>query len=367
MKLLRRKPSNKKPPAEPDHSQLMTLINSISDAVLSITPNGTIRLYNAATLNLLDTNSDITGRNLDEVFSAHQNDKPVQLMPLLATTRHNTIRDDISHQYPDGEQIRLNISCSPIHSLGSLYKIEGFILVIRDITRAKSLEEERDEFISIVSHELRTPVTIVEGTLSNALLMHERGATTDQLLEQVKSAHEQTTFLANMINDLSTLSRAERGLGDEHETIDVTKFMHELFSQYEPKARARKLRLNLDVAAGVGKIYTSRLYLEEMLQNFLTNSIKYTRQGHITLSAHRHGQGIRFAVSDTGIGISKTDQQRVFDKFYRAEDYRARETSGSGLGLYVVKKLSHKLGTTVRLQSRLNHGSTFSFTILDQS
>ena len=102
---------------------------------------------------------------------------------------------------------------------------------------------------------------------------------------------------------------------------------------------------------------------ETALVNLITNAIKYTKTGGILLSVKKDGKRIVFAVKDTGIGISKTDQKKIFDKFYRSEDYRTRETSGTGLGLYVVNKLARKLGVNIEITSRLNHGSTFSFTL----
>jgi signal transduction histidine kinase len=107
----------------------------------------------------------------------------------------------------------------------------------------------------------------------------------------------------------------------------------------------------------------SRLYLHELLQNFITNSIKYTKEGSVTVSVRNKDGLVTFEVKDTGIGISKADQAKVFKKFYRSEDYRTRETGGTGLGLYVATKLAKKLNTTINLSSRLNHGSTFSFAI----
>ena len=107
----------------------------------------------------------------------------------------------------------------------------------------------------------------------------------------------------------------------------------------------------------------SRLYLEELLQNFITNAIKYTTQGSVTIIARSSAGKVMFSVKDTGIGISRSDQNKVFNKFYRSEDYRIRETGGTGLGLYVSTKLARKLHTTIELKSRLNHGSTFSFTL----
>ena len=100
-----------------------------------------------------------------------------------------------------------------------------------------------------------------------------------------------------------------------------------------------------------------------MLQNFITNAIKYTDKGSVTLGVRVKNKAVEFIVSDTGIGISKTDLKHVFEKFYRSEDYRTRETSGTGLGLYVVQKLARKLATKITATSRLNHGSSFSFSL----
>jgi signal transduction histidine kinase len=164
-----------------------------------------------------------------------------------------------------------------------------------------------------------------------------------------------------MVNDLSTLSRAERGVADTPEEIDVQATLHELHHRYEKEAEARHLHLNLDLGPKLGTINVSRLYFEELLQNFITNAIKYTKEGSVTIGARKSKGVVRFTVTDTGIGISRSDQNKVFSKFYRSEDYRIRETNGTGLGLYVANKLAHKLHTRIELKSRINHGSAFSF------
>jgi len=345
-----------------DRGQLITIINSMSVGVMSVSAKGTIRLYNAALLALIDTNESITGKNVSSVFHtfSSSDSAPVSLMDLVQTT-YMTRREDIVLKYSDGDQIRLGITINPVR--GQHGVVQGYIFIVEDITKDKSLEEERDEFISVISHELRTPITIVEGSISNAQLLLERKAEPSVLKKTFDEAHEQIVFLANMVNDLGTLSRAERGVGDTPEPIDIDALAAELHSKYEPRARERKLHLNLDVVGHIGTVNSSRLYLEEVLQNFITNSIKYTQEGSVTLHIRKTGEGILFAVKDTGIGISKADQKRIFEKFYRSEDYRTRETSGTGLGLYVVQKLAHKLGINIEVTSRLNHGSTFSFTL----
>jgi signal transduction histidine kinase len=166
-----------------------------------------------------------------------------------------------------------------------------------------------------------------------------------------------------MVNDLSTLSRAERGVADSAEEIDIRQLVTELYAEYAPQAEKKDLHFNLDAGAHLGKVAASRLYLQELLQNFITNSIKYTKEGSVTLEVTNQSGSVTFTVKDTGIGISKTVQAKIFNKFYRSEDYRTRETGGTGLGLYVATKLAKKLNTDIALHSRLNHGSSFSFTL----
>jgi two-component system sensor histidine kinase VicK len=350
------------------YDRILTIMNNLTDAAFTTDEKGSILMYNAACLDLLDTNDSLKGKNIGELFKLSDKDKePINLITLLKDSTRATRRDDLNHTYADDESIRLEITFSPIRSNYSLTKkrdeLGGYILIMRDVTKQKSLEEERDEFISVVSHELRTPITIVEGSLSNLDVMMKQPKQPDQkvLSDVVSTAHDQVLYLAKMVNDLSTLSRAERGVADAPEEIDVKELLHGLHQKYEKEAEERKLHLNLDLGHKLGKVNVSRLYLEELLQNFITNAIKYTHEGSVTIIAKRSKDTVTLAVQDTGIGMSRTDQNKVFNKFYRSEDYRIRETNGTGLGLYVSTKLAHKLHTRIELKSRINHGSTFSF------
>lgn len=344
--------------------RILTIVNNIADAILTTDDKGKVQLYNAASLNLLDTNIDIRGKRIDDILALRDEaGKKVAFSNEFKEAKAVTSRDDLSAIISD-EVIRLSIIFSPIRSANSVRDKDGYIIILRDITKQKSLEEERDEFISVVSHELRTPLTIAEGSLSNVRLMMGRtDVPQDTLHRNVRMAHEQMVFLSRMVNDLSTLSRAERGIADDTEAIDVRTLIHDLYNEYLSEATDKKLQLDLDVAPDISTIIASRLYLKELIQNFITNAIKYTKKGNILISVECVEEGVRFSVKDSGIGISKSDQARIFDKFYRSEDYRTRETGGTGLGLYVASKLARKLHTRIELKSRLNHGSTFSFTI----
>lgn len=105
---------------------------------------------------------------------------------------------------------------------------------------------------------------------------------------------------------------------------------------------------------------SAKLYVREILQNLITNALKYTEEGSVTISAMAASGGVAFSIADTGIGISKTDQEKVFDKFFRSEDFRTRASSGTGLGLYVTIKLARLIHAELDLTSELNKGSTFT-------
>lgn len=354
------------------YNRMQALINGLSDAIISFDNKGVIKLYNSAALNLLDTNKSLTGQNIDDVVKLYDSKAAskksrASLFQVVSAENRQLESEDYMHRFEDGEEIRLNIISAPIrNSFGKdRASKEGYIAILRDITKVKSLEEERDEFISVISHELRTPITITEGTLSNMMFFAQKSKADADIVKGLGEAHDQVVYLAKMINDLSALSRAERGVGLEQDTLDVNAFLQDMYSEYAPQVKAAGLTLDLDIQSGIGEILTSKLYLQEIMQNFITNSMKYTSKGSVTIHAKRlkDDQGVYFAVSDTGHGISKSDQQKVFQKFYRSEDYRTRETGGTGLGLYVAGKLSNKLGTRIKLESRLNHGSTFSFVL----
>ena len=351
-----------------EHSQLTSLVNSMADGVIAVDTATKVILYNAAALNLLDINSSMQGKEVhDFVHITNDKGEDVDLKALIVATKTPAVNRDFCVKYADGSFANLYLSIAPVHLGYGKGGEHGFVLIMRDITREKSLEEERDEFISVVSHELRTPIAITEGEISNAQLMAEKSNSSDTIKKALDEAHSQVLFLADMINDLSTLSRAERGVPKlETEDIVVTDLLQELDSNYQKQANEKSLKLIARLPKEKLVLRSSKLYVREVLQNFITNSIKYTQKGSVTITAKAHDtSGVEFCVTDTGIGISKQDQKRVFEKFFRSEDFRTRATNGTGLGLYVTLKLVKLLGAEVEVESQLNKGSTFTVVVPD--
>jgi PAS domain S-box-containing protein len=348
-----------------EHEQLTSLINSMADGVIAVDHNMKIVTSNGAALNILDVNDTLLGKRLRAVLHPwDKNSQPVDIERVVNGVKTPTTSRDLLLQYSDGSKINLYLSIAPVHLGYGKRGKRGYVLLMRDITHEKSLEEERDEFISVVSHELRTPIAITEGNISNAQYIVEKTGELEQVKIALKQAHDQILFLADMINDLATLSRAERGkLVVDVEPFDVGELLKTLAKTYDAEAKSHGLELKTDLPSSLPSLHSSQLYVREILQNFITNALKYTEKGSVTVGAHATEGGITFVVTDTGIGISKGDQEKLFDKFFRSEDYRTRKTNGTGLGLYVTMKLARLLHAEIDVKSQLNRGSTFSIFI----
>ncbi|MBI3984035.1 hypothetical protein HY346_01935 [Candidatus Microgenomates bacterium] len=343
-----------------ERTRLLSLINSMADAVIATTVTGRVVLYNGAALDLLNTNVSLDRKYLGDYLQLKRDDgKSFDLIKEAQKSGAVMKRDDLYFLSNEGQKVNIYIDISPIHTV--VREGGGFIMLLRDITKEKSLDEERSEFISVTSHELRTPIAIAEANLSTALLPKLAADLPKNLIELLEQAHAQVIFLADLVNDLTTLARAERGdLAVEETAINPAQLLQELSENYQQEAEAKKLKVVLAPRTTRTTVNTSELYVREILQNFITNALKYTEKGQITLSAEATGEGgVIFSVKDSGIGISSSDKHKIFSKFYRAEDYRTRKTRGTGLGLYITLKLAERIGAKIWLESQLDHGSTF--------
>lgn len=344
-----------------ERERLTSLINSMADGVIAIDKRLKVIVYNGAALNILDTNTLEPNVYLSNVLKLLNNkNKPEDLEDLINNIKTAWSSRDYRIAYDDKSKINLYISIAPVHLGYGKNADQGYVVVLRDISHEKSLEEERDEFISVISHELRTPVAIAEGNLSNASFIAEKRKDIPEITQTIKQAYDQVTFLSGMINDLSMLSRAERGkLTIEKTDINIIELLTQLAESYCTQAENRGLKLHTHIDKTLELLHSSDLYVREILQNFITNAIKYTEKGSVTITAKPQSNGVIIEVSDTGIGISKSDQARLFEKFFRSEDYRTRKTNGTGLGLYVAAKIAKLINATITLESELNKGSTF--------
>jgi two-component system phosphate regulon sensor histidine kinase PhoR len=349
-----------------DNERFGSLINSMGDGVIAVDEHFKVAVTNGAALNILDVNASLIGKDITTVLHLFdKNNQKVNIKEAIKETASSVASRDWKLRYSAEDSINLYTSIAPVRLGYGQKGMKGYVILLRDITHEKSLEEERDEFISVVSHELRTPITIAEGNISNArLIFQQSGLKNVPVQDAIRQAHEQINFLSAMINDLSMLSRAERGkLTVDIESINVFQLVDGLVKTYSPDATAKDLHIKAEIDPKLELLQSSKLYVREILQNFVTNALKYTQKGHIVIGVRQKSGGVEFFVEDTGIGINKADQEKVFDKFFRAENYHTRETSGTGLGLYVTMKLARLLHAEISLQSEPNKGSTFTIFI----
>ncbi|MFO0955053.1 MAG: ATP-binding protein [Candidatus Saccharibacteria bacterium] len=350
--------------AEYEHERIVALINSMTEAVLAVDAAGKISIYNAAALDLLDTNADLLGKDIRTILPLHDvNHNVLDIMEIASGTHYILRRTDIYLDLNDNDRLALELNISRTSLVTPLAKQQGYTFLIRDITQQQSLDEERDEFISVVSHELRTPITIAEANISMAQLISQKpDRKPEEITKAMEKAHHQVLFLSDMVNDLSTLSRAERKDKEmEVETFSAADILTELETTYRPDAEKKGLHFVVSSPTNLPLLTTSRLYLKEILQNFITNAIKYTPQGDVLVKAEiLDGNKLKLSVKDSGIGISKSEQDRVYEKFWRSEDPLTRQTSGTGLGLYITAKLARRIGAQLDLVSTPKIGSTFS-------
>lgn len=347
-----------------EQERLKSLVNNMADGVLALDDELNIAIYNGAVLDVLDVNGSINGKPVCDVVRLYdKHNQHVNISDIIRSSTTPKTTRDYHIVYADNSSVNLYISIAPVHLGYGQSGVQGYVVLMRDITREKSLEDERDEFISVVSHELRTPITIAEGNLSNALFLAQKTGDVSQVEKALRDAHDQILFLADMINDLATLSRAEQGkLTYEIEDINIQTLLKELIDSYQAEAQKKKITLNLELDSKLELLSSGKLYVHEILQNLITNAIKYTDEGSVTVEASQTSEGVRVSVRDSGIGINKQDLQKIFDKFFRSEDFRTRKHNGTGLGLYVTIKLIRLVKAQIDVHSELNKGSIFTVT-----
>jgi two-component system phosphate regulon sensor histidine kinase PhoR len=239
----------------------------------------------------------------------------------------------------------------------------GAVIVLHDITELRKLERVRRDFVANVSHEFRTPLTAIQGFAETLLA----GAMEDPQNRErfLGIILEHSRRLARLTEDLLMLSKMDADrLELEIQRFSVAQFVESCVETVQSRARTKNLRLSFDVPPRIPDVAGDRRRLTEVLENLLHNAIQYTPEGGgILVTASLNETEILFTVSDTGIGIPKADQPRIFERFYRVDVARSREVGGTGLGLSIAKHLVEAHGGRIWVESEVGHGSQFHFTV----
>jgi PAS domain S-box-containing protein len=343
--------------SDQERIRLLTLVDSLHVAILVTNQKGKIIQHNEAAHALVGATTPLAGSRIQDEFRFFRRTdpsmKPVYLFKGIGDAQS---RRDLSIMNKDKLRVDLDISVTPVQIGG---KPIEYIVVCEDISKQRTLEEQRTSFISVASHELRTPIAVMEAALESALMSTEGLA--PQMRAVINQAHRSAMHLADIVKDLAILGEAQNDAIPVNLTkIDAGQLLTQCLADFRPQAQEKGLKLRKIVKPGTPSVLSTEHHVREILQNLVTNALKYSEKGSIILKAEasRNG-GVRFSVTDEGIGIASGDQKQLFTKFFRADNSMTHSTGGTGLGLYLCMELAERLGARIWFKSIPGKGSTF--------
>jgi two-component system phosphate regulon sensor histidine kinase PhoR len=335
--------------------QLETLLNSMQDAVIAVSPDGLVRWANQPMDRLVPQHTRL---NAPVVETIRDPDFLATIKAAMANKEAKTAR---ATSIVPGRAF--DVTAAPLPD-------GGVVAVLRDLTETERVEKTRRDFIANVSHELRTPLTSIQGYTETLLdTIHADSASTREFLEIIR---KNTVRMARLTEDLLTLARVESGeTRFETEPVPPVELLHDAEESFREIARGHGVDLQImDSHNGSGsaeslpQVLADREAIHQVFSNLIDNAMKYGRGGgRVELGARAAQRGIEFYVKDFGGGISSEHLPRLFERFYRVDKARSRESGGTGLGLAIAKHIMRAHGGSIRAESELNHGSMFVFTL----
>lgn len=349
------------------------VINAIGEGVIAINNQGMIELINPAAQRIIGWGrQDAIGLDYKSVLhlidkNGHDLTKANDPIFDVLATNQSKKRTDLQLVTNSGKKLNVSVVASPIGRLGS-----GGIIVFHDITKEQAEEREQAEFISTASHEMRTPVASIEGYLGLAL--NPATATIDEKARDfIGKAHESAQHLGRLFQDLLDVTKAEDGrLANNPKVVDVVAYTQDIIEGLKPRADAKSLRIffkpettSSSITGGehiIAPVFYAHLdidHLREVLANLIENAIKYTPKGEVVVDIIGDEEHIIVSIADSGIGIPAEDIPHLFQKFYRVDNSDTREIGGTGLGLYLCRRLTEAMNGRIWVESEYKKGSTF--------
>lgn len=372
------KPTNLSKLLDDEKAMSEIIIDSIDDGMALIDFGGQIRKFNPAAAKITGWKQD-EAQSLDwELVFKFVNDKGVPIRSAdtaigktLASGRPE--RDSASYLHAkSGTQIALSLSVSPLGNIQNASSSRAVVAIFRDVSDERAQENQRAEFISTASHEMRTPVAAIEGYLSLAL--NDKVSSIDMRARgYLEKAHAATRHLGELFQDLLTSAKAEDGrLVNHPQVVEIGSFMERLLEELRFVADKKDLAIELTtgnshtIDASSSKVVNPLYYvladpdrLKEVITNLFDNAVKYTPAGKITLGLTGDDSVVQVFVRDTGPGIPREDIGHLFQKFYRVDSSATRTIGGTGLGLFICRKIIELYNGQIWADSEIGQGSTF--------
>ena len=244
------------------------------------------------------------------------------------------------------------------------HKHIGQLFVFRDVTHEREVDRMKSEFVSLVSHELRTPLTSING-YADMLLEGDAGDINDEQTDFLRVIKRNSERLSLLINELLDVSRIEAGaLKLSISRINIAELVYEVVKSIRPQIESKEQELDVEMPQDVPVVMADGNRITQILTNLISNAHKYTpREGKISVVVRPESNRFRIDVKDTGIGLSKDEQERLFTKFFRADNPSTQKVAGAGLGLWITNSLVEMHGGEMTVSSTPGKGSIFSFTL----
>lgn len=317
---------------------LTALIESLNEGVVAISPQQQVVRINEAGRELLGVND--------------RTPVPVDRLPRIPELRR-AIQSALEGSVT--EPIELAIGDRTVSLTARPLSGGGAVLALFDLTRIRRLELIRRDFVANVSHELRTPLTVIGGFAETLADDDPPESARRQFASTIRT---HTQRMQRIVDDLLDLSRLESGRWmPDVTTIDVRSAAEEVLATVKRPAEEKGLSLEIDIGGGADTVAADRTALRQVISNLVENAVRHTTAGSVTVFAERDVAGTWIGVSDTGPGISAEHLPRIFERFYRVDVGRARESGGTGLGLAIVKHLVEAHGGVVNAASELGRGT----------
>lgn len=335
--------------------QLRSILKSISNGILAIDIEGNILLINDEAKKMINCPKEVMveGRNIS--FAIRNNLILKQIMMFMGSK----VNEKTIINMEDGRFLRIKLD--PVYLQNNKSIVIGSIVNIEDISERVRAENMRKDFVANVSHELKTPLTSISG-FAETLKLNENidKETRNRFLTIIDG---EANRLRRLIEDILTLSFIENDKKEEKEAINLYSVYRRVEDMLMISARTKNISLNCNADETI-KIAANADYVKQIILNLVDNAIKYTPEnGDVNVKIFADKDDAVIKVSDTGMGIPKEDQARIFERFYRVDKARSREIGGTGLGLAITKHIAMNLGGTISVESELEKGSTFTVRI----
>jgi PAS domain S-box-containing protein len=351
-------------PKAPEQLFLDVLFDSIGDGAIATDEFSKIVRINTAALDILGLKeNEVVGKWYPKTIIA-VNEDDVKLNPMersitKAFLSGRTITEKSYYRHSDGHKIPVSITVSPIILKG---RPIGAVNMFRDITQEYEIDRMKSEFISLASHQLRTPLSSIKA-YSHMLKDGYMGKLQPEQKFAIDSIIDASNRMNQLTDTLLNIARIESGfMTVSKKDINLAKLAEKICEEHALAATEKNISLKIINSKDLQNVEADTFIVNEILTNLVSNAIKYTpKDGTVKITLSCNKCLVTCSVSDTGIGIPKDAHSQIFNKFYRAPNVLSRDTTGTGLGLYLIKSLADKAHIPLWFESEVGKGSVFNF------